>query len=456
MPTSLLGCGGQRCPARLRRVEHHRGVHGHACLTLRSNTPGVCWNMADHHDASWRTAITATLHCLTGCAIGEVLGMVLGTAFGWGNAGTIVLSIVLAFVFGYSLTMRPVLGAGVALGAAIPIALASDTVSIARDGADRQRVRPGHPRRDRRGPHLGAVLGQPRRVAGARLPGDGAGEPLDDQPWQRPRSRARVPRNTKVPAWPTSWSTTRCPGIATITLDSPHNRNALSAQLRRELKAHLATAVEDDAARVIVLTHTGTVFCAGMDLKEAGSAGTESRGRPGVPRHPRTALDQPEPVVARLSGPARAGGVGMVAAADIAVAAETATFAFTEVRIGVVPAVISVTVLPRLLPRAAHELFLTGETFDGTRAAQVGLINSAVPADQLDAEVSATPTCWSPARPARSPPPSRCCAASRPRLMAEDFTAMLELSAKHFASEEGQEGIASFVQKRKANWVPEG
>ncbi len=86
--------------------------------------------MADHHDASWRTAITATLHCLTGCAIGEVLGMVLGTAFGWGNAGTIVLSIVLAFLFGYSLTLRPVLGAGVALGAAIPIALASDTVSI--------------------------------------------------------------------------------------------------------------------------------------------------------------------------------------------------------------------------------------------------------------------------------------------------------------------------------------
>jgi hypothetical protein len=82
------------------------------------------------HDASWRTAVTATLHCLTGCAIGEILGMVLGTAFGWGNAGTIILSIVLAFVFGYTLTMRPILGAGVALAAAIPIAFASDTVSI--------------------------------------------------------------------------------------------------------------------------------------------------------------------------------------------------------------------------------------------------------------------------------------------------------------------------------------
>ncbi|MFL6120577.1 DUF4396 domain-containing protein [Actinophytocola sp.] len=88
--------------------------------------------MSEHlHDASWRTAITATLHCLAGCAIGEVLGMVIGTAFGWGNAATVVLSIALAFLFGYSLTMRPVLRAGVALGAAIPIAFAADTVSIA-------------------------------------------------------------------------------------------------------------------------------------------------------------------------------------------------------------------------------------------------------------------------------------------------------------------------------------
>jgi hypothetical protein len=92
---------------------------------------GIIAGMTEHHDSSWRTAITATLHCLTGCAIGEVLGMVIGTAFGWGNAATVVLSIALAFLFGYSLTMRPVLRAGLALGAAIPIAFASDTVSIA-------------------------------------------------------------------------------------------------------------------------------------------------------------------------------------------------------------------------------------------------------------------------------------------------------------------------------------
>lgn len=78
-----------------------------------------------------RTALSATLHCLTGCAIGEVLGMVIGTALGWGNAATIALAVVLAFLFGYSLTMLPLLRSGLALGAAVPLALASDTLSIA-------------------------------------------------------------------------------------------------------------------------------------------------------------------------------------------------------------------------------------------------------------------------------------------------------------------------------------
>ena len=82
-------------------------------------------------DASWRTALSATLHCLTGCAIGEVLGMVLGTAFGWSAGATVGLSIALAFFFGYLLTSLPLLRSGMALGAVVPIALASDTVSIA-------------------------------------------------------------------------------------------------------------------------------------------------------------------------------------------------------------------------------------------------------------------------------------------------------------------------------------
>ena len=152
--------------------------------------------------------------------------------------------------------------------------------------------------------------------------------------------------------------------VATITLDSPRNRNALSTQLRRELQDHLDAAVADPAVRVIVLTHTGPVFCAGMDLKEPGA----EHGVAELPRLLRTVLTAPTPVVARLAGPARAGGVGLLAACDLAIAADTATFAFTEVRIGVVPAVLAVTVLPRLLRHAAHELFLTGEAFDAARA----------------------------------------------------------------------------------------
>ncbi|MFD9894844.1 enoyl-CoA hydratase family protein [Amycolatopsis sp. NPDC059027] len=245
-------------------------------------------------------------------------------------------------------------------------------------------------------------------------------------------------------------------GTATITLDSPHNRNALSAQLRRELSASLAKAAEDDAVRVVVLTHTGPVFCAGMDLKEARGAGS---GDQGVNEFPKI-LDQlwtsPKPVVARLAGPARAGGIGMVAACDIAVAVEDATFAFTEVRIGVVPAVISLTVLPRLNARAAHELFLTGDTFDARRAAEIGLLNSAVPADRLDAEVTRFVKALALGGPKALALTKELLSKPRPATPSEGFEEMTAFSASLFASEEGQEGILAFAQKRKPNWVPEG
>lgn len=242
-------------------------------------------------------------------------------------------------------------------------------------------------------------------------------------------------------------------GIATITLDSPRNRNALSAQLRRELIAHLDSAIADDAVRVIVLTHTGTVFCAGMDLKESKGADAQQQGVTEVPRILRTLWDSPKPVVARLAGPARAGGVGIVAACDIAVAAHDATFAFSEVRIGVVPAVISVTVLPRLSARAAHELFLTGETFDARRAAEIGLINSAVPADELDDEVARYTAMLRLGAPGALSGAKEILRRERPATMAEDFAAMNELSASYFASDEGQEGIRAFGQKRAPRWA---
>lgn len=250
----------------------------------------------------------------------------------------------------------------------------------------------------------------------------------------------------------------RTAGVATITLDSPHNRNALSAQLRHELNAGLAKALDDERVRVIVLDHTGPVFCAGMDLKEARGAGASDQGVNEFPQLLSKIMTSPKPVVAKLTGPARAGGVGLVAAADIAVAASTATFAFTEVRIGVVPAVISIPVLPRLLPRAAHELFLTGETFDAERAAQIGLINSAVEADALDAEVdrfvtalvAGAPTALATTKELLRGGPE----AADEEALTKVFTEMLALSARFFASEEGQEGIRAFAEKRKPSWVP--
>lgn len=250
-------------------------------------------------------------------------------------------------------------------------------------------------------------------------------------------------------------------GTATITLDSPSNRNALSARLRRELTDHLRTALDDDAVRVVVLTHTGSVFCSGMDLRESRGAGSSDQGVNEFPAILEMLWTSDKPVIARLAGPARAGGVGLVAACDIAIAARAggdtkgATFAFSEVRIGVVPAVISVVVLPRLLPRAGHELLLTGEVFDADRAVAVGLINSAVDPDGLDAEVDRYRDML-----ARGGP--RALAATKGLLhripaetLGEDFDAMLRLSSEFFASEEGQEGMAAFGEKRPASWIPD-
>jgi methylglutaconyl-CoA hydratase len=243
-------------------------------------------------------------------------------------------------------------------------------------------------------------------------------------------------------------------GVATITLDSPANRNALSAQLRRELRDLLAATAVDERIRVVVLSHTGPVFCAGMDLKESRGAGASDQGVNEFPQILELIWTHPKPVVGRLAGPARAGGVGIVAACDIAVAAEEVSFAFTEVRIGVVPAVISVTVLPRLLPRAAHELFLTGETFDARRAVAVGLLNSAVPSERLDEEVRRYTELLTLGAPSALAATKAMLRRGPAASMAEDFAAMLALSARHFAGPEGQEGIRAFAEKRPPSWAP--
>ncbi|MGW6277876.1 enoyl-CoA hydratase-related protein [Kribbella sp. NPDC055071] len=175
-------------------------------------------------------------------------------------------------------------------------------------------------------------------------------------------------------------------GVATITLDSPHNKNALSQQLTGELLERLETAGADDSVRVIVIRSALDVFCSGADLSEATTVGM-SVGAQRMVDVQRAIVANPKPVVAQVAGPVRAGGIGIVAAADISVAAAESTFALTEVRLGLAAATISLTVIPRLTNRGAAYTFLTGNSFDALEAAHLGLVTLTVPADDLDTAV---------------------------------------------------------------------
>jgi methylglutaconyl-CoA hydratase len=244
-------------------------------------------------------------------------------------------------------------------------------------------------------------------------------------------------------------------GVATITLDSPSNRNALSRALIAQLLDALIEAVTTPRVRAIVLSHTGPVFCSGADLTETAGAlsgGEMPAGQLGAVLE--AIWTAPKPVVARVGGPARAGGLGLIAAADIAICASEATFAFSEVRIGVIPAVISATVLPRLAPRAAAEFYLTGDVFDGSRAAEIGLVTSAVPLVDLDEAVSACTDSLVRGAPGALKGAKDLLRRTRAVTFRDEVTALTELSVSYFGSPEGREGVAAFREKRDASWVP--
>ncbi len=212
-------------------------------------------------------------------------------------------------------------------------------------------------------------------------------------------------------------------GVATITLNRPDRRNSLSEALVESLAANLTAAIADEHSRVIVVTGNGPVFCAGADLRERRTAAAPAAGAaeelPTFVRIFQMMQASPKPVVAKLNGPALAGGLGLACAADITIAPMSATFAFTEVRIGVAPAVISVVCLPRLRQVDAARLFLTGERIGAEEAARVGLITMAVPDAEMDAATDAVVGQLLLGGPPPSPPARSCCAASprrrRPR-----------------------------------------
>jgi enoyl-CoA hydratase len=239
-------------------------------------------------------------------------------------------------------------------------------------------------------------------------------------------------------------------GIARIALDSPRNRNALSAALVGQLTQALKDAAADAQVRAAELTHTGSTFCAGADLREASQGGMTA-GASGVTALFRLIVTLPKPVVGSIDGHVRAGGLGLVGACDIVLAGPASTFAFSEVRLGLAPAMISLTTLPRLAPRAASRYYLTGETFNSVTAERIGLITEAV--DDIDAGTMVVLDALRNASPQGLRETKPLLTAS----MLEAFDAKADslgaLSARLFASAEAAEGMASFLQKRRPSWA---
>jgi methylglutaconyl-CoA hydratase len=242
-------------------------------------------------------------------------------------------------------------------------------------------------------------------------------------------------------------------GAAWIILNRPESRNALSAGLVNELFAHLETANADDAVRCIVLTGNGTAFCAGADLKSPpGSiiAGAKSIAFPEVLK---SILNSRKPVIAAINGAAFAGGLGLVGAADIVVTIADAKYSFSEVRIGVIPAIISVVCLRKLGNHHGMKLFLTGERFDGNQAVTYGLAHRAVKAEELESAVQEEIDMINLGGPIAVAEAKRLVREVPEVSIEEGFELTGEWSVRLFKSEEGTEGITAFVEKRKPNWV---
>ena len=247
-------------------------------------------------------------------------------------------------------------------------------------------------------------------------------------------------------------------GIARVTLNRPDIRNAFNDEVIIELCNLFQAIADDDAVRVVVLTGTGTAFCAGADLNWMQKvADYDIEENIMDAQHMVDMIEFidrcPQPVIGRINGHAMGGGCGLVAVCDMAIASRDAMFAFTEVKLGLVPAVISPYVIRKIGIGPTRELFLTGERFDANRAKEIGLVNAVAPPDSLDAAVDSK---------------IKLLLTSGPKAMAEvkklirkvphvdpremkNYTA--ELIANLRVSEEGHEGIAAFLQKRDAKWA---
>ncbi|WP_405908010.1 enoyl-CoA hydratase family protein [Streptomyces sp. NBC_00828] len=232
--------------------------------------------------------------------------------------------------------------------------------------------------------------------------------------------------------------------VTTLTLDSPGNRNALSAALVGDLTDALTRCGKDSDVRAVVLTHTGNTFSAGADLRD--------------PPHPdalvgllRQIVELPKPVVARVTGHVRAGGLGLLGACDIAAASLESTFAFTEVRIGVAPAVISLPLLPRTDPRALARYYLTGERFEATEAVRAGLLTAA--GDDVDVTLEPVLDGLRRSSPQGLAETKSLLTAKVLEAFDRDAAELTALSARLFSSAQAREGMTAFLERRDPAWV---
>ena len=245
--------------------------------------------------------------------------------------------------------------------------------------------------------------------------------------------------------------------VARIWLNRPDTRNAFDGLMVTELRKTLFDLRTVDAVRVVVLGGRGASFCAGADLEWMKAMASFSRKEnlseaQAVADLFFTVYESPKPIVARVQGAALGGGAGLVAASDIPVAAIGTEFGFTEVRLGLIPAVISPYVVAKIGESAARELFLTGERFEAVRAVEIGLIRAAVPEEDLDAAVQARVNELLKAGP-RAVAEAKALIREVAWRRVEDVQRYtVERIAEIRTSAEGQEGMRAFLEKRKPYW----
>lgn len=236
------------------------------------------------------------------------------------------------------------------------------------------------------------------------------------------------------------------PRATTITFNSPNTRNALSSDFLEEL-LHAIERAGESTSRVIILTHTPPIFCSGLDLKQLANGPIDLSGLAKV----FLALRQVrQPTIAVLTGSARAGGLGIMAACDLVVVAPTVNFAFTEVKLGAVPAAISVPILARVGWSSAVSAFITGEEFSATRALSIGLVTHVSEDPHITAQGLVESICV-------AGPEAVAMTIKILRRAANDayetnLDEMRRLSERVFESAEAQEGIAAYLEKRQPTW----